>query len=462
MADISFQERDKSGILGAVQTASPGVNELIATSKDLPDTSHDGGHGSNVMQGNSQNIGSPFYSQYHAVSQPSDRPTTISIQTPQVPVRVAGPLSPGQHGYNPLTFSMGYMAGALPTYTVPLNTVLHPQTTHPLMSGVYGQQSHGSMYLNHPNLQQTNVLREQYESCFVVNTSPSYTSSAQSAQMYAPIQPFIQQGMAFHQGTYSPRPQQPYAFQGHAGVPASSNASRIRETYGSNFSGPSGSNSGRLGTFSTTESGGTPMSSFDVELESNIPRGPPRKPRQSGHALWVGNLPANATVTDLKDHFSREATKDIESVKLISKSNCAFVNYRTQSACVAAMDRFHDSRFHGLRLVCRLRRGTPTTTGVTLVNGNSSVAVSQTQVPDVAIDQSAKEVMASPAQPFRRESPTKTPQKFFVLKSLTLQDLELSSRNGVWATQAHNEETLNNAYQVGCLFLSGLMTWSLD
>jgi hypothetical protein len=38
--------------------------------------------------------------------------------------------------------------------------------------------------------------------------------------------------------------------------------------------------------------------------------------------------------------------------------------------------------------------------------------------------------------------------KFFIVKSLTVEDLELSVRNGIWATQSHNEETLNKAYQV--------------
>src|ERR1051326_7091503 len=102
-------------------------------------------------------------------------------------------------------------------------------------------------------------------------------------------------------------------------------------------------------------------------LESSIgslPRGPPRKPKQSGHALWVGNLPPGTTVTDLKDHFSRDATRDIESLFFIAKSNCAFVNYRTEAACTAAMHRFHDSRFHGVRLVCRLRRSSTATSGI--------------------------------------------------------------------------------------------------
>jgi len=42
----------------------------------------------------------------------------------------------------------------------------------------------------------------------------------------------------------------------------------------------------------------------------------------------------------------------------------------------------------------------------------------------------------------------KVPEKFFIVKSLTLQDLEQSVRTGIWATQSHNEEILNKAYQV--------------
>lgn len=37
--------------------------------------------------------------------------------------------------------------------------------------------------------------------------------------------------------------------------------------------------------------------------------------------------------------------------------------------------------------------------------------------------------------------------RFFVLKSLTVEDLELSVRTNIWATQSHNEEILNSAYK---------------
>lgn len=188
---------------------------------------------------------------------------------------------------------------------------------------------------------------------------------------------------------------------------------------------------------------------------SSIPRGPPRKPKQSGHALWVGNLPPGTTVIALKDHFSRDATRDIESLFLISKSNCAFVNYRTEASCTAAMHRFHDSRFNGVRLVCRLRRSSASTSGVP--TGPSAMVGTQA---------STASSPRSPRQGEEHETPTQdettttksdeettpaatntSPKKYFIVKSLTLQDLELSVRNGIWATQSHNEETLNKAFE---------------
>jgi hypothetical protein len=39
------------------------------------------------------------------------------------------------------------------------------------------------------------------------------------------------------------------------------------------------------------------------------------------------------------------------------------------------------------------------------------------------------------------------PEKYYIVKSLTAQDLEASVRNGIWATQSHNEQILNRAYE---------------
>lgn len=195
---------------------------------------------------------------------------------------------------------------------------------------------------------------------------------------------------------------------------------------------------------------------------NSLPRGPPRKPRQSGHALWVGNLPPGTTVMDLKDHFSREATKDIESLFLISKSNCAFVNYKTEASCTAAMHRFHDSRFHGVRLVCRLRRSAAPASGVPTGPSAMSIPRQPSQSSEQSVSPQPHPSMVSEGDntpeteenfiadgvDAREDSTSKVPEKFFIVKSLTLQDLELSVRNGIWATQSHNEDVLNRAYEV--------------
>lgn len=157
-------------------------------------------------------------------------------------------------------------------------------------------------------------------------------------------------------------------------------------------------------------------------------------------------------MTDLKEHFSRDATNDILSVFLISKSNCAFVNYKTEESCAAAMARFHDSRFQGVRLVCRLRRtsvnpvpGVPTGPAANSA-GTSSGQGAAAQESGPAAQSAADSKEKGPEQP-----PVK--DKYFIVKSLTVEDLDLSVRNGLWATQSHNEETLNKAFEVCALML---------
>lgn len=163
----------------------------------------------------------------------------------------------------------------------------------------------------------------------------------------------------------------------------------------------------------------------------------------------MGNLPPGTVVTDLKDHFAREATTEIESVFLISKSNCAFVNYRSEEACTAAMTRFHDSRFQGVRLVCRLRRSVAAPTpGVPTGPAALTPTASQAQTAVEAISQNRE--ISSKAEETARQTDGvgKINDKYFIVKSLTVEDLELSARNGIWATQAHNEEAFNKAYEV--------------
>ena len=55
---------------------------------------------------------------------------------------------------------------------------------------------------------------------------------------------------------------------------------------------------------------------------------------------------------------------------------------------------------------------------------------------------SAKASAESPAQQMYIND------KYFIVKSLTAEDLEFSVRSGIWATQGHNEEALNKAFKV--------------
>ncbi|KAE8554552.1 hypothetical protein EYB25_003091 [Talaromyces marneffei] len=191
-------------------------------------------------------------------------------------------------------------------------------------------------------------------------------------------------------------------------------------------------------------SGHAPTRISFVVTPSMPPRGPPRKPKQSGHALWVGNLPPSTNVLDLKDHFAKDATSDIESVFLISKSNCAFVNYKSGVACDAAVARFHDSRFQGVRLVCRLRISASATS-----SGQSDPLSARPDDEGEAQcqEENREKRVVDESLVSRAQRPSRVPDRYFVVKSLTLQDLELSRQSGIWATQTHNEAALNRAYE---------------
>ncbi|KAJ5780854.1 Nucleotide-binding alpha-beta plait [Penicillium paradoxum] len=205
-----------------------------------------------------------------------------------------------------------------------------------------------------------------------------------------------------------------------------------------------------------------PLLSDDFPSQStpsapSTPRGPPRKPKQSGHALWVGNLPPGANVMDLKDHFSQDATNDIESVFLISKSNCAFVNYKSAAACVAALARFHDSRFQGVRVVCRLRKGftAPGSGSVSVVSSTVNYP-SRSCFEDLPMPPPAEssenlpmtpEVSSAAPATGNHPASARLVDRYFIVKSLTVDDLELSKQSGIWATQSHNEAAMNQAYE---------------
>ena len=138
------------------------------------------------------------------------------------------------------------------------------------------------------------------------------------------------------------------------------------------------------------------------------------------------------------------------------------------------MNRFHNTHFGGRALVCRLQRSsgnsnklqeapspdTPTvlTGSPTTFSSDSPLLVSSTS-PGTGFNESSRSATTvQSTSTFNKETPTtdetepiespslQIPARFFILKSLTLADLEASRRTGTWSTQQQNESTLKQAY----------------
>ncbi|POS86990.1 hypothetical protein EPUL_000979 [Erysiphe pulchra] len=189
------------------------------------------------------------------------------------------------------------------------------------------------------------------------------------------------------------------------------------------------------------------------QSQSVTVRGPLRKPQQSGHAIWIGNLPPHTEIMSLVRHVYKEA-QGLESLFLISKSNCAFANFRDEDACATAQLKIHDSRFQTVRLVSRLRKSssktksaTITPTGPTTSTEPIAHAVTSTSSPMSQAETYGNDAQTEANKETSVETNMIHRDRFFVVKSLTVEDLELSVKNKVWATQSHNEKILNEAFK---------------
>jgi hypothetical protein len=162
----------------------------------------------------------------------------------------------------------------------------------------------------------------------------------------------------------------------------------------------------------------------------------------------------------LVHHVCKEAD-GLESLFLISKSNCAFANFKDEAASMAAQRKLHDSKFLTVRLVSRLRKSTVEgPTGNTAPTGPAASAPQPDPTPEPpsareveGVDAAGKGASAANSTGGKTtgspvEGAPAQKDRFFILKSLTVEDIELSVRTNIWATQAHNEVTLNNAFHV--------------
>ncbi|KAL5335249.1 YT521-B-like domain-containing protein [Aspergillus crustosus] len=368
----------------------------------------------------------------------------------------------GNYGHPPSVLGMGNMASALPNYSIGHNQQsMQQQQLVPVThnSGlVYGMSQYQSF--QSPATNQNLLFSTPYPHMYMPYVQQQHSQSGgyhPEGAGFSPIAPNMagnsplrNQMDAYGQSYYHPNLYQ--AMQGphamHSNIPSTSPQPRHQ----SHSSTPQASESRAKGGQKriTIVDGSTHMRSsvtqgYSTESssrpsKSNTPKGPPKKPKQSGNALWVGNISPGTNIVELKDHFSQDATKDLESVFLISRSNCAFVNYKTEEACIKALSRFHDTRLRGARLVCRVRRGL-------MSPGPHSEFTGLSDQPSIREAEEMTKQNISEDEGRKGSYSTRAPNRYFILKSLAVEDLEISWQSGIWATQTHNEENLNRAFE---------------
>ncbi|GJJ74973.1 hypothetical protein EMPS_07331 [Entomortierella parvispora] len=233
-----------------------------------------------------------------------------------------------------------------------------------------------------------------------------------------------------------------------------------------------------------------------------------KKPKELDKAMWVGNVLNDTTLAELQAIFEAEPTEaegdvqhDVpESIFILAKSNCAFVNYSSHEAVDRAVLRFHDREFKNTRLVCRPRKdpatdsssqsgkspgpgrfqsqmnhpsgespylsplgfyeGDPTGADHSRryemneaqasmermrLSGRSPVSNSPSSGGEGGPllkekDRSSKKSRSSSSLGFSES-------RYFILKSLNEEDLKLSVQYGQWATQDHLVPILNDAFE---------------
>ncbi|GAA5894746.1 hypothetical protein JCM8208_006058 [Rhodotorula glutinis] len=247
----------------------------------------------------------------------------------------------------------------------------------------------------------------------------------------------------------------------------------------------------------------------------------PRPPTHSPHALWVGNVPSDASHAELWQFFKTRPTPQqcgvvvspgaspfldletngVESIHLIARSNCAFVNYLTplhlrHAIAVSNGVALRPDDLRAKKLVCRVRhQGDDARTGVgaqrqggmhkafvreqqaRMVEAQKALArleLSQAQAQaqkkgenEAADEKREGEESVGPLSPLsagrseremslasiRSGSTTSSflakhfERRYFILKSHNEQDLLRAVETGSWATQAHNEPVLHQAFR---------------
>ncbi|BEJ12196.1 hypothetical protein CspHIS471_0206560 [Cutaneotrichosporon sp. HIS471] len=205
--------------------------------------------------------------------------------------------------------------------------------------------------------------------------------------------------------------------------------------------------------------------------------------RRSEWVMWVGNVPSNVSHEELWRFFNTttppsaminpsEPWRGPSSIFLISRSSCAFVNFSSQADLDRAVPFFHGLSLRPWdprcpRMVCRvrhkdddLRAGVGAQRGVGMhrawveqhkqLDMKQSPKAQNLELPDHPNSQSSSSHHRSSASFASTNSSFLVhhfPKRYFILKSLSITDLEEAVQTRQWKTQRHNQPILDQAFR---------------
>ncbi|KIW70574.1 hypothetical protein PV04_02830 [Phialophora macrospora] len=166
------------------------------------------------------------------------------------------------------------------------------------------------------------------------------------------------------------------------------------------------------------------------------------------NALWVGNIPSTATIIRLRDYFSTAMPTpyDLLSISYNPDARYAFVNFQTESARMLAINQAAHQLFDGKRLDCRIRQsGSSRSTKVKygLDSALPGQPISIDNEPPTSLRHKVEELLHFP----EADSSQYGKDKYFILKSYSLETLYQSLGSGLWHVPKRHVERLNNAFQ---------------
>ncbi|EXJ90083.1 hypothetical protein A1O3_03152 [Capronia epimyces CBS 606.96] len=165
------------------------------------------------------------------------------------------------------------------------------------------------------------------------------------------------------------------------------------------------------------------------------------------YALWVGNIPPQATVMSLRDYFIEPSVQALLSISYNPDARYAFVNFSTEASRFRAIEHAACHLFQDRRLDCRIRQGT--TSRSTKVNyglnqpGKGSIAIAIYRDNPNDPVQDAEQISHYP----EADRSQYAKAKYFIVKSSSAQALSQSLESGQWFVPHRHIKRLNHAFQ---------------